>query len=79
MSDPHYPAGVKDSLMTRKKIEDIQKRLTAPSWFGRALAIAQHQDTLNSWPSWKRWMHRKIVGRKCECCIAWREQQDSMK
>lgn len=44
-------------------------------WFGRALAIAQHQDRINSWPAWKRWLHRALISRQCPCCVAWKEQQ----
>lgn len=41
-----------------------------PDWFGPALAIAQHQDRINSWPAWQRWAHRLFVAWRCPCCKA---------
>jgi len=36
-----------------------------PKWFGQAMLIACHMDTVNSWPWWARLIHRMT---RCEMC-----------
>lgn len=50
-----------------------------PEWFGPALAAAQHQDTINSWPKWARWMHKVFRSHKCPACQYWNGKRSANK
>lgn len=43
-------------------------------WFGPALAAAQHQDDIASWPWWARWLHRTFRAQGCPACIYWKRK-----
>jgi len=72
------PAAGLDAL-ARERAERSQQRVDSrrvpPPWFGRELAIAQHQDTISGWPLWKRWLHRKLISNRCPCCIEWKKKR----
>lgn len=38
---------------------------------GKLFVAAQHQDQINSWKWWQRWLHRKFIARRCPACIYW--------
>ncbi len=65
MDEPEYKRRLKDEAQC------------GPSWFGRALAIAQHLDEMAEWPWWARWLHKTFV--KCECCAAKKKDEERWK
>jgi len=43
-----------------------------PSWFPKALAIAEHKDRKRNWPWYGRLLHL-LISWRCPCCKAARE------
>ena len=43
-----------------------------PDWFPEALAAAQHQDKIASWPWYGQLLHRWFVSYRCPGCKRWK-------
>lgn len=54
-----------------------EKASKPPAWFGEMIAMAQHKDTINSWPRFYRWLHRWLV--PCPACRKIREREKTAR
>lgn len=59
----------------REILRKMEKHRRLPDWFGPSLGAAQHQDQINSWPWWARFLHRTLRSKKCPACQYWLKMQ----